>query len=130
MSVNPLEARGATMSTYFIVDGRTISLQQLWNRGMITPGERLVEEDGLDYTIYTATFTDRPRVLLISSPTYQVMIGEIEHDSYQPREMSDEEYELVYSANEPEKQEEQHAYIHGVTDLLPDPVSIYDLPVL
>lgn len=130
---NPSTKRGATLNTTFIVDKRSVTLRELWDRGILTPKERLVTQGQPPFphtvTVYEAEFTDRNRSLLISPETYEFMLGLRESDAGVSSVLDEDELRAVQASATPEKQEAKETYWYGVDDAAsnPDPISLYDL---
>lgn len=115
--------RGATLDTTFIVDRVSYRLRDLWEAGIIIPKERL---NG-PYTQYYVEFVDRPRALEVNEDTYAYMIGQVIREGYIDQLLDEDELREVQKPHLPAKQEEKLTYWTGVDDVVPDPVSIYDL---
>lgn len=132
---NPSVKRGATLDTYFVVDGRSASLRSLWERGILEPKERLVLQGQPPFqysvTIYEANFLDRNRSLLITPETYDFMGGIRDNDADASNELSEDELREVQRAHLPAKQEEKETFWYGVDDSASndDPATLYDLEV-
>lgn len=121
--------RGATLNTYFIVDGRSYTLRSLWERGILQPRERLIETDMGSVTRYEVTFLDRDRALQIAPETYEVLTGIRDNDAQATNDLSDEELLNVQRPVTPDTQEAKETFWYGVDTFPPhtDPVSIYDV---